>query len=404
LEAQRHERPERRGDHDGHRGLSPEQKEQHRQRALRNFARRRTPAEERALELERRERLAGRRRAPRAAARGWEQDNEGPDAAEDFEPRAKLRGGRQRSELADSSEVSPTTARGRSARVVAVARDGARLRCDGEDWRLAPQRTELAVGDRVLVETLDAARGLVRLLSREPRRSWVARADGSAAGGERVLAANVDLCLVVLDATPGRFKPRLFDRFRVALAAGGVEALAVLSKLDRCDAATAQARRDWLAQLHGLGAAGLCTSASTGLGLDELRARVRGRVVVTVGHSGVGKSTLLNALDPAGQRATSAVRTSDGKGRHTTTAAQWRELPDGTVLLDTPGIRSLGLSVEQLANLDEAFPEIAVAALECRFGDCRHGAEPECGVRAARAAGAIAEPRWSAFQRLRDGG
>jgi ribosome biogenesis GTPase len=124
-------------------------------------------------------------------------------------------------------------------------------------------------------------------------------------------------------------------------------------------------------------------------------------VCVFVGPSGVGKSSLQNALDPTRARATAAVRASDGKGRHTTTAGEWSELANGAVLIDTPGVREFGLAGLDARALAASFAEFAGPARACRFRDCSHLVEPACGVRAALAAGAIDRRRFESYARIR---
>lgn len=145
----------------------------------------------------------------------------------------------------------------------------------------------------------------------------------------------------------------------------------------------------------------LTVSAPTGLGLAEVRACLQGGLTgVLAGSSGAGKSTLLNALMGEAAQATREVRTSDGRGRHTTTARELFLLPGGGCLIDTPGIREVGLIAEG-ADLDGAFSEVAALAGRCRFRDCAHEAEPGCAVRGALAGGLLDAERFGHFLRLR---
>jgi ribosome biogenesis GTPase len=144
----------------------------------------------------------------------------------------------------------------------------------------------------------------------------------------------------------------------------------------------------------------LVVSATSGTGLDDVRAAARDRTVVLLGESGAGKSTLVNALVGDDVAATGAVRAGDSKGRHTTTTRQLHPLPGGGVLLDSPGIRAVGLWVDPDA-VDAVFPDIEALAADCRFRDCAHDEEPGCAVAAAVASGQLPADRFDAWRSLR---
>lgn len=262
---------------------------------------------------------------------------------------------------------------------------------------LLDPRFQLVVGDEVACEPTD---GPFRIVAVRPRRSWLLRPDPGNAQRELLLAANVDLGVITAAVQDPPLRPGLIDRLLLALQRGHVSPLLCINKVDLLDAA-AQAQLDATLQPYvDQGVAVLCCSASSGRGLPELREALRGRTCVFVGHSGVGKSSLLNALDPDGARATGAVREHDGRGRHTTSASSLRLLADGTRVIDTSGIRAFGLAALQRDELAAAFPELAPLARQCRFGDCSHAHEPDCAVRAAVAAGSIGAARFAAYLRL----
>jgi ribosome biogenesis GTPase len=144
----------------------------------------------------------------------------------------------------------------------------------------------------------------------------------------------------------------------------------------------------------------LVVSATDGTGLEEVRAAARDRTVVLLGESGAGKSTLVNALVGDEVAATGAVRAGDSKGRHTTTTRQIHPLPGGGVLLDSPGIRAVGLWIDPEA-VDAVFPDIEALAEGCRFRDCAHGEEPGCAVVAAVGTDALRRDRFDAWRSLR---
>lgn len=245
------------------------------------------------------------------------------------------------------------------------------------------------VGDWVVV-----AGGIVAAIL--PRTSLLRRRDPHADAEQR-LAANVDVVAVVC----GLDRPVKQGRIQrtVSLAAdAGARPLVVLTKRDVVsDAELADVVADVAAGVPGLDVVAVSSRQETGL--DGLRAAAVGRTVVLLGESGAGKSTLVNALVGDDVAATGDVRDGDRKGRHTTTARQLHLLAGGGVLVDTPGIRAVGLWVDEDA-VDEAYADIDELADDCRFRDCAHGAEPGCAVRAAVDAGGLDEDRIEAWRAL----
>lgn len=298
--------------------------------------------------------------------------------------------------VANSAELTATVVWLGRGRAKVLDDDGEHTAVLAPDLAAA-QRSAIAIGDEVTVhERGGAERAVVAVL---PRRSELARADGE--HGERhVLAANIDFVVLVLTAE--RLRTGLVDRLLVAVQDSGA---ALLVCVNKCDLPHDAAARDAeLSSYRDRGVRVVLASALRGDGVDELNGILAGRTAAFVGHSGVGKSTLLNRLDPDAARATSAVRERDGRGRHTTTASSLRRLPDGTQLVDTPGVRMFGL-VAAASDAAAAFPEIVELAAKCRFRDCRHVAEPGCAVRAATIDGTLERARYDAYSRLvGDGG
>jgi ribosome biogenesis GTPase len=209
------------------------------------------------------------------------------------------------------------------------------------------------------------------------------------------LAANVDAVLVVcgLDRP---LKPGRIDRFiTLAWDAGAVPAV-VLTKADLATDVDEITRG--VAAAHP-GVDVVTTSVVAATGLDDLHALVAGRTVVLVGESGAGKSSLTNSLIGDAVMATGDVRTGDAKGRHTTTTREAHPLPGGGVLIDTPGLRSVGLWADREA-VAATFSDIDELATQCRFNDCGHGGEPGCAVQAALADGSLAPERFAGWQAL----
>ncbi|MCA9544705.1 MAG: ribosome small subunit-dependent GTPase A [Myxococcales bacterium] len=228
-----------------------------------------------------------------------------------------------------------------------------------------------------------------------PRTDFARIGAGRRAARQRV-AANVDRVLVVT-ALDGDFKPRRLDRYLAAVHHAGAEGAVVLNKTDACPGGPAAVAEAVAAVKHR---PCLPVSAQRGEGLAELRALLGpGETVALVGSSGVGKSSLINALLGEARQATQAVRADDGKGRHTTTHRSLIPLPGGALLVDTPGMRAFApdAGAEDVAAV---FPDVAEWAARCHFADCSHEGEPGCAVQAAVAAGALAAERLDAWRRL----
>jgi len=373
--------------------MHPDDKRRFQERTQREFKHWHTFDELKRRKEEARRRKAARAQKPRPRTRGGPDDEEEPHVERARPARGPAPASAAAPEPADALALE-------SARVVAVARTRATLAAPGEtlETALVPG-LELAVGDRVGFERL--AGGLVRVRTREPRTSVFARPDPSRPGERLVLAANVELVLAVVAARAPRWKPGFVDRVWLSASEGGAACALVVNKLDLVTAEEQAELERELAPYRELGLKVVRVSAASGAGLEELRELLRGRISVFVGPSGVGKSSLQNELDPNGARATGAVRESDGKGRHTTTASEWRPLADGTVLIDTPGVRQFGLAALEARELAAAFPEFAGPAARCRFRDCSHLVEPACGVQAALAAGTLDRRRFASYSRLR---
>jgi ribosome biogenesis GTPase / thiamine phosphate phosphatase len=228
-----------------------------------------------------------------------------------------------------------------------------------------------------------------------PRTSFLRRRDPTT-DDEQALAANVDVVGIVcgLDRplTDGRLQ-----RFVAITHDAGAEPVVVLTKADLVEDPGEQ--RDLVGRAVP-GVAVLTTSARRGDDIEALRALAAGRTLVLLGESGAGKSTLLNALAGVDVAATGEVRAGDAKGRHTTTSRQLHQLPTGGVLIDSPGIREVGLFVD-LDALAASFEDVEELAAGCRFRDCGHGNEPGCAVADAVASGALSRQRHDAWRAMR---
>ena len=266
-----------------------------------------------------------------------------------------------------------------------------RLRHDTE---LDPTAAWPAVGDWV---AMDPARpGEHRLIQRVlPRRTAVVRrAPGDRTLPSQVLAANVDTVFVVSSANKD-FNPRRLERYLAVAWESGAWPVVLLSKADLAD--DIEPFRT-AAEAAAPGVDVIAVSVVTGEGLDAVRSHLgAGRTVVFTGSSGVGKSTIVNALAGEPLLATAAIREDDARGRHTTTRRQLIRLVNG-LLIDTPGLRELG--VLDGDGVSTAFDDIERLAATCRFADCQHRSEPGCAVRAAMAAGTLDRSRFDAWGKL----
>ena len=254
----------------------------------------------------------------------------------------------------------------------------------------------VVVGDRVTLEW-EADRAAIDAVA--PRRTAFSRRASGERVEEQVVAANLDLVVIVASLHRPDFKHGLVDRVLAQALGAGLPAVLVLNKTDL---GNADETAELLADYGPAGVHGIATCGVTGAGVAALREACRGRRSLFVGHSGVGKSTLLDHLAPGHELLTGDVNETTGKGRHTTTAAVLLRPEPGVELIDTPGVRAFGLWGIDADNLADHYPEIAPHLGGCRFADCRHDSEPGCGIREARERGDIPARRWESYLRLRD--
>ncbi len=336
----------------------------------------------------------------------------------------------------------------REGLVVAVFQRGTSVRIDGQErfcaiaktFRAPAASSPLAVGDGVTVAVtqehhIDGQRDIDRdraegfLLARRPRETALTRPRPTSGKRldpyrtqvfEQVIAANMDCLLIVASTRQPPLRPRLIERFLIVAERGELEPLLAINKIDlqRPDAQV-------VAELRALDMEVILTSAVTGEGLDALRRHLAGQRSVLAGASGVGKSTLINAIVPGADAATRSVRMKDERGRHTTAGAAVYDLPApsdakraaaaspgagaaelpigvgaGGILVDTPGVRELGVAID-LDELPWYFPEFEPFVAHCRFNNCTHTHEPDCAVLAAVEAREIPLRRYESYLRIR---
>jgi ribosome biogenesis GTPase / thiamine phosphate phosphatase len=250
-----------------------------------------------------------------------------------------------------------------------------------------------SVGDWVAVSD-DAERAVIHHVLR--RRTAMVRRAADTDATAQLIAANVDVFCLVTSANRD-FNPRRIERYLTAVWESGANPVVVLNKVDLV-ADLAPLTEDISAV--ALGVPTVEVSALTGVGIDALRAHVgRGTTVGLVGSSGVGKSSLINRLVGREVQHVSDIREDDARGRHTTTRRELVLLPGGGVLLDTPGMRELGL-LEDDGGIDTVFADVAEFALSCRFNDCLHESEPGCAVQAALYSGTLSAERLQSYRKL----
>jgi ribosome biogenesis GTPase len=273
---------------------------------------------------------------------------------------------------------------------------------DAEHEAVATRARELrdqaiVTGDRVdLVGDASGDVGtLARIVRILPRETLLRRSADDTDAVERVIVANADQLMVVVAAADPEPRPRLVDRYLVAAYDAGIRPLLVITKTDLADP------EPFLADFAGLGLP-VVRSSHDHWPVDELAPLLAGHVTVAVGHSGVGKSTLVNALVPGTTRATGAVNAVTGRGRHTSSSTVSLRVPTGGWIIDTPGVRSFGLGHVDPANVLRGFPDLAVAAEDCPRG-CTHLADaPDCALEEAAERGELSPDRVDSLQRMLD--
>jgi ribosome biogenesis GTPase len=254
-------------------------------------------------------------------------------------------------------------------------------------------KNRVAVGDRVVLGRREDGSLLIEAVL--PRANKISRRI-TFTGAEHVVAANVDVVAVMLAPNP-TLNVSLLDRYLVEARLAGVAPLIVVNKTDLLEPGEAE---EALAPYGALDYRWVPMAAKRDLGLEAFLEAVRGRWVLLVGHSGVGKTTLVNHLAPGSDEAVREVHEARGKGRHTTSSAVAHALPDGTTLVDTAGIREFALWGVDWRAVEAGFAEIAAASDGCRFPDCRHKTEPGCAVRAAADAGTVDPGRYASYLTL----
>lgn len=281
-----------------------------------------------------------------------------------------------------------------------VLHDGETVRCRIRGrLRLKGVRSTnpVVVGDEVACEADEG--GDYVIADTLPRRNYVIRRASNLSKESHIIAANVDQALLMASLRSPETPTEFVDRFLVTCEAYKVPVTILLSKLDLQDA---EAVAEFRAVYEGAGYRVLEVSVREGRGVEEVRELLAGRTTLVSGNSGVGKSTLIQAIDPSLDIRTGEISESHHKGRHTTTFSTMYPLAGGGAVIDTPGIKGFGLIDIDEAELWHYFPEMMRVAPACRFYNCTHTHEPGCAVTEAVKAGEIAWPRYESYLKIRD--
>ena len=255
----------------------------------------------------------------------------------------------------------------------------------------------VVVGDEVACEADEGGDYVITDIL--PRRNYVIRRASNLSKESHIIAANVDQALLMASLRSPETPTEFVDRFLVTCEAYKVPVTILLSKLDLQDA---EAVAEFRAVYEGAGYRVLEVSVREGRGVEEVRELLAGRTTLVSGNSGVGKSTLIQAIDPSLDIRTGEISESHHKGRHTTTFSTMYPLAGGGAVIDTPGIKGFGLIDIDEAELWHYFPEMMRVAPACRFYNCTHTHEPGCAVTEAVKAGEIAWPRYESYLKIRD--
>ncbi|HET8573686.1 MAG TPA: ribosome small subunit-dependent GTPase A [Edaphocola sp.] len=260
----------------------------------------------------------------------------------------------------------------------------------------------VAVGDWVtLADTVDPE-GLSTILTILPRQNYIIRSAINLTFQRHIIAANMDLAVLVASLKNPFTSQGFMDRFLVTAEAYHIPALVVFNKADMHTGNTLLAWKNKKRILEQAGYPTLTVSGQAGEGIDEIKGVLKNKTTLFCGHSGVGKSTLINKIMPGLDLKTGQVSESNEKGRHTTTFAQMFDLDFGGRLIDTPGIKELGLVDIKKEELSHYFPEMAERLNDCRFNNCLHANEPGCAVKAAVSEGDISTERYESYLNLLD--
>lgn len=260
----------------------------------------------------------------------------------------------------------------------------------------------IAVGDEVSLEVEAVQEESAVITEIHERRNYVVRSSPHNKRQHHIVASNLDQSLLVVTLREPKTSQGFMDRFLVSCEAYHIPAVIVFNKSDIYRAKELALFAEMKEMYETIGYTVLLTSIHQNEGLDEVKALLHNRTTLLSGHSGVGKSSFINALFPGFSLRTQEVSDWSGKGMHTTTFAEMFDLPEGGKIIDTPGVREFGLVDISRQELSQYFPEMRAVLNDCQFNNCMHINEPGCAVKAAVSAGIITPDRFASYLSILD--
>ncbi|HET9429824.1 MAG TPA: ribosome small subunit-dependent GTPase A [Chitinophagaceae bacterium] len=260
----------------------------------------------------------------------------------------------------------------------------------------------VSVGDEVEMEIESETENTAIITEIHPRRNYINRQSPRLKHQHHIVAANLDQSLLVATLKEPRTSQGFIDRFLVASEMYHVPALIVFNKSDLYKKKELDKFEQWKEMYESIGYRVILASATEGKGIGEIKDMLKDKITLISGHSGVGKSSLLNAILPLLRLKTQEVSGWSGKGMHTTTFAEMYDLPFGGKLIDTPGMREFGLVNLEKQELSHYFPEMRTRLNQCQFNNCLHVNEPGCSIKEAVMNGEISEDRYVSYVKILD--
>ncbi len=272
-----------------------------------------------------------------------------------------------------------------------------RLRLKG-----ARSTSPVVVGDIVTCESEDESNQTFVICNVEPRKNYIIRRASNLSKESHIIGANIDRAVIVATLFSPETPTEFIDRFLITCEAYKVPATILLAKIDLANAERPEAVEEFHATYESAGYEVIDISATLGVGLDRVKEMIFNHTTLISGNSGVGKSTLIKAIEPTLEIRTGEISTSHNKGKHTTTFSTMYPLSHGGYIIDTPGIKGFGLLDIDDAELWHYYPEMMKYSTDCQFYNCTHTHEPKCAVRAAVESGEIAYSRYESYLKILD--